>query len=677
MGGIFLWTERTTLEPGTGNAKQSGTDQYLDEWGNLASSYHYDYNNFTTAARVYSYSYLSGTEYASRNIRNRLTAASVSGFALAANTYDVYTGAPCLGLAMVLVPANRTGNSYLDPRQHDSGSYGTSFTYRGNPGVRTQGGVTTCVAYDITGTPYQAADALGAVAAYDVNSNTNYGAPSKITPNSTSSLAVNLGYNGWLGLTSVSGPNGANASTGYDSLGRPISIRSPHDEAGTAITNITYTLNTQTATTGSRWTRKTLDGLGRVVKEERGDGSGTKSTVDTEYDRCPCSPLGKVKRVSQPYAPGGTVYWTTYTYDALGRTLTVTLPNGTGTTTYSYQGNAVTVTDPAGRWKTTVYDAFGNIAQVIEPDPNAGNVTTSYTYNALGLITRVEMPRGGVTQVRTFSYNSAGRLTSKTEPESGTTNYTYNADGTLASKTDARNQTASYSYDTNKRMTAKLGATLYYDTNPFGTSEYTAGRLAAAVYAGAEGRQIRESYGYTRGGRLKWKQLTVLPGTDEETTLGASWEWDNEGRMTRATYPLNEAVYGYSYDTMGRLSTASTTGPQWGQAYAYDGWGNLAGKTVTKGSGPVFGVSYDGLTNRQNGLTYDAAGNVLMSNVYDAEERMVSYGDLLRYGYDPSNRRVHALKYGGTSTQEEVVFYGPGGERMGTYRRAVELLAVR
>ncbi len=36
--------------------------------------------------------------------------------------------------------------------------------------------------------------------------------------------------------------------------------------------------------------------------------------------------------------------------------------------------------------------------------------------------------------------------------------------------------------------------------------------------------------------------------------VAGSWEWDNEGRMTRATYPLNEAVYGYSYDTMGRLS---------------------------------------------------------------------------------------------------------------------------
>ncbi|MFN8008408.1 MAG: hypothetical protein U0V70_15575 [Terriglobia bacterium] len=54
--------------------------------------------------------------------------------------------------------------------------------------------------------------------------------------------------------------------------------------------------------------------------------------VDTEYDSCACSPLGKVKRVSQPYAPGGTVYWTTYTYDGLGRTTRIDLPNGGYTT---------------------------------------------------------------------------------------------------------------------------------------------------------------------------------------------------------------------------------------------------------------------------------------------------------------------------------------------------------
>ncbi len=59
------------------------------------------------------------------------------------------------------------------------------------------------------------------------------------------------------------------------------------------------------------------------------------------------SPLGKLYRQSQPYAPGGSDAWTTYTYDASGRTLSVALPDNS-TTSYQYQGNTVKVTDPAG-----------------------------------------------------------------------------------------------------------------------------------------------------------------------------------------------------------------------------------------------------------------------------------------------------------------------------------------
>ena len=72
-----------------------------------------------------------------------------------------------------------------------------------------------------------------------------------------------------------------------------------------------------TATTGTHWVTTLLDGFGRPTTVTRGynDGSGahTVSTVDTVYGSCACSPLGKVKKVSQPYAPGGTVYWTIYT----------------------------------------------------------------------------------------------------------------------------------------------------------------------------------------------------------------------------------------------------------------------------------------------------------------------------------------------------------------------------
>jgi hypothetical protein len=49
---------------------------------------------------------------------------------------------------------------------------------------------------------------------------------------------------------------------------------------------------------------------------------------------------------------------------------------------------------------------------------------------------------------------------------------------------------------------------------------------------------------------MKWKRLTTGDGATPE----ASWQWDNEGRMARVQYPLNEAAYTCSYDTMGRLS---------------------------------------------------------------------------------------------------------------------------
>ena len=65
--------------------------------------------------------------------------------------------------------------------------------------------------------------------------------------------------------------------------------------------------------------RSTADGLGRTVRVETGDAGGAKTLADTEYDSCACSPIGKLKRQSLPYAPGGTPLWVTYVYDGLGR----------------------------------------------------------------------------------------------------------------------------------------------------------------------------------------------------------------------------------------------------------------------------------------------------------------------------------------------------------------------
>src|SRR5205085_3092220 len=118
---------------------------------------------------------------------------------------------------------------------------------------------------------------------------------------------------------------------------------------GATTTNTYYdgTPSTVTTTVNGRWTKVTKDGLGRPIKTEAGDGSGTVSVAETEYDSYGCAPAGKLKRTALPHAPGATPVWTTYTYDGIGRTLT-TSTVGTDTqttTTYAYQGNTVTVTD--------------------------------------------------------------------------------------------------------------------------------------------------------------------------------------------------------------------------------------------------------------------------------------------------------------------------------------------
>ena len=251
----------------------------------------------------------------------------------------------------------------------------------------------------------------------------------------------------------------------YDSGARPYSSTSPfgattgYSYATAPYTSSNPSWTTTTVNLNGRWTKTTLDGLGRTVKVEKGDASGTKSQVDTVYDSCGCSPLGKLKQTSLPHAPGAGAVWTTYTYDGIGRTLSVQLPDGASTTTYSYQGNLVTVTDPAGSWKKYTSDAFGRLTQVEEPNPAGGSYFTTYTYDLLDHLTGVSMPRPTGTQTRTFNYIDPATslpgalLRSATNPENGTVSYTYDSNNRLSTVVDAKNQKKWIVYDTMSRVT--------------------------------------------------------------------------------------------------------------------------------------------------------------------------------------------------------------------------------
>jgi RHS repeat-associated protein len=91
---------------------------------------------------------------------------------------------------------------------------------------------------------------------------------------------------------------------------------------------------------------------------------------------------------------------------------------------------------------------------------------------------------------------------------------------------------------------------------------------------------------------------------------------------------------------------------------------------VVKGTVPVNSVSVDPATNRMQGWTYDANGNVTWTSetswiTYDGSNRIQSmqFPVAESYEYDPSNKRIWKTTSGG----EVFTFWGGRGERIGRY----------
>ena len=421
--------------------------------------------------------------------------------------------------------------------------------------------------------------------------------------------------------------------------------------------------------------------------------------------------------------------------------------------------------------------------------PEGGNHQTYYTYNLLGQLTQVQMPRGAVTQYRTFNYDlSTGRLTSATNPENGTVSFTYNPDGTLQHKTDAKNQTIQFTYDGYQRLTQKQPG-----SDPCSVVNYTyntIGQMDSVTWGGTNctGGLFKELYGYGSGSVMTSKTLrltrlnqygsgnvtgdqtvnfgytgdgvissfsiptvwTCVPpgyvgaGCTSQSgpsfsysfdtlrrpikVTGEGYDWgknvtygadgavsgmsylqgvngtpsywnetraynvrgqltrltvpgavdleyrfsatNNDGRITQMKDWRSGEEVNYQYDTLGRLSLAETTGPQWGQSFTHDGFGNMTAEVATKGTAPTSYLNYNGTTNRivTAGYGYDNNGNLTsMPNLtltYNAENRLTqtvhTTNGTEQYVYNPWGQKVWTISSGG---QEEASIYGPDGQR--------------
>ncbi len=270
----------------------------------------------------------------------------------------------------------------------------------------------------------------------------------------------------------------------------------------------------------------------------------------------------------------------TASYDALGRVLTRTTPDGVEAQFYSRteraqpvgaagsgpydvvlasdrNGNLVRRTLDADRslWveecNNSVAPGTTNLSQTSCSQPN----TTFYSYEPTGemaaIYDAVAVATNNYSAAKrkiTYVYDTLGRTTEIQDPNGGTTRTAYNTTGTVASTTNARGQFTSFNYDAIDRVTfvnrptGEADVSLSYDTHT---------RQRSSVNE-ANGYSIQ--YAYDAFSRERRRVQTVAG-----ITLVADFEYDLLNRVRRIQTPFADdaVLYEYSGPYLERICVAS------------------------------------------------------------------------------------------------------------------------
>jgi YD repeat-containing protein len=390
------------------------------------------------------------------------------------------------------------------------------------------------------------------------------------------------------------------------------------NEPGASSVTATSVTNTASDTTSIQTT--IVDGVGRVIHKKRNDSycSIGAITVDTVYDS-----MGRISAKSGPYCLNSdpTYNLTSYQYDALGRVILESHTDGTSRQ-WCYDGQQIikaqTICEPnqvtgvAGDWTDFadesgihhqyVNDGLGRLVAVSEPPVVAGGgrLTTTYSYNALDLLTGVQQGQGAGSMQRTFKYDQFGRLNSATNPESSLITYSlYDPNGNSISKTDTRGVITTYAYDALNRLVSKT----YSGSNSAAQSVAATTMSACFQY---DTNALTNSGGNLLG-RL----------TNEWTILGTC-----SGSVPSSGYQSLHSVL--TYDQIGRVQTESqctpancSSGAPYSLSYSYDYAGNLT--MYTNGIGTIgFTQQYDG-ANRLLNITSTWNDSTHPSGLFNVE----------------------------------------------------------
>ncbi len=413
-------------------------------------------------------------------------------------------------------------------------------------------------------------------------------------------------------LTETTTVNGRPFTSVYDGVSRTFTATSPASRITTATID-GQGRPTHSQTTGLAATSQAYDDRGRLIRITRGDGSEVRETgLNYGTD-------GFLKSITDPL-----LRTTSFTRDTVGRVLTQTLPGGrTVRFDYDANGNLTQLTPPGRDVHQFFYTALDQESEYFPPPVDDGDPKTRYFYDLdkdlerisrpdgqeiiftrdplKGRLTTITVPRGAYG----FDYDTVGRIATLSDPDGGALAFTY--DGSLPLSTTwsgAVNGTVSQSYDNDFRITSRtvngVAVTYQQDADGFLTR---AGSLTLdrnpdnGQLTGTSLSTVLTQRGYNPFGETTTYNANRY-GTDLFQT---TYQRDKLGRIIQKTETIDgiTTLFDYAYDLAGRLIEVKTNGTVTA-SYTYDENGNR-------------------LTRTANGLTD--------SGLYDAQDRLVTYGD--------------------------------------------------
>lgn len=417
--------------------------------------------------------------------------------------------------------------------------------------------VKTTYTYHPTGLVASKTENNGAVTTFNYDTNYNLTSTTNALNQTTSTT-----YNKVLGVqTSNTNPNGKITNTVYDGFGnvKNISQTSPKDDIIKLVVtkNISYTGSGLTETESVynagavyKTSTKIYDSFGRLVRSQNTNTDNSNQTIDVTYNN-----LGQMTKVSYPYDSNGILsgYFssndTNYSYDELGRNISVSQGNLTNFTDYIVNGKITRDNTPDQHKKEYKYNSQGKLASVKEYT-NATNLNeTKYEWNLLGNLTKLTDAMGNV---RNFQYDSEGRLLKQedlhapTDNTFGTYSYTYNNNGLLISKKDPSNNVATYEYDLlNRPKKESFGVVTNYVHD---TCQNGIGALCEVNNA-----EYTQKLRYTKAGNISTETKSI-----DDKIFTQMYEYNDLGQNTKIVLPDSSYIT-YSYDTNGKQKTASLT----------------------------------------------------------------------------------------------------------------------